>query len=142
MPKAVKASRAVKMALDAGVPLERITMSTDGNGVHSFFGSDGAVERVELWQIGTLYREVRDLVLEEGLPLDQAVRPVTVNVARLLRFGRKGRIQPGMDADLVRLSDRVEIEAVYARGRRMVEAGAPVSRGFFEGKDHSRLPAH
>ena len=84
MPKAIKASRAVRKALEAGVPLERITMSTDGNGVHPFFGADGTVERLELWQIGTLYSEVRDLVRQEGLPLDQAIRPVTTNVARLL----------------------------------------------------------
>jgi beta-aspartyl-dipeptidase (metallo-type) len=140
MPKAIKASRAVKMALEAGVPLDRITMSTDGNGVHPFFGADGGIERLELWQIGTLYRELCDLVREEGLPLEQAVRPVTANVARLLRFERKGQLRPGMDADLVLLDTRLEIEAVYARGRCMVEGGEPIVRGFFEGKDHSRLP--
>jgi beta-aspartyl-dipeptidase (metallo-type) len=142
MPKAIKASRAVRAALDAGVPLERITMSTDGNGVHSFFGPDGAVERLELWPIGTLYREVRDLVLDEGLPLDQAIRPVTENVARLLRLERKGRIRPGLDADCVLLDERMQVRDVYARGRRVVEGGAPIVRGLFEGKDHSQLPEH
>src|SRR5262249_34992192 len=59
MPRAIKASRAVRQALDAGVSLDRITMSTDGNGVHTFFAADGSIERVELWEIGTLYEEVR-----------------------------------------------------------------------------------
>jgi beta-aspartyl-dipeptidase (metallo-type) len=140
MPKCIKASKAVTLALKAGVPLDRITLSTDGNGVHPFFGADGSIDRLELWQIGTLYEEVRDLVLDEGLPLEQAVRPVTLNVARLLRLPRKGRVVAGADADLVLLDARLRIRDVYARGRRVVESGEPVVRGWFEGKDHSALP--
>jgi len=140
MPKAIKASQAVRKALEAGVSLDRITMSTDGNGVHPFFAADGSLERLELWQIGTLYEEVRDLVLDEGLPLEQAVRPVTTNVARLLRLAGKGRIVEGEDADLVLLDERLTIVAVYARGRLMVDASQPVAAGWFEGKNHATLP--
>lgn len=139
MPKAVAAGEAVRRALEAGVPLDRITLSTDGNGVHPFLAPDGSLERLELWPIGTLYEEVRDLVREQGLPLEQAVRPVTVNVARLLRLERKGRIAPGADADLVLLDERLRIREVFARGRLVVEAGEPIVRGWFEGKDHSAL---
>jgi beta-aspartyl-dipeptidase (metallo-type) len=129
------------MALEAGVPLDRITLSTDGNGVHPFFAADGSIERLELWEIGTLYEEVRDLVLDEGLPLEQALRPVTLNVARLLRLdARKGRLAPGTDADLVLLDRRMTIRSVYARGRLLVEEGQPVVTGWFEGKNHAALP--
>ena len=124
MPKAIKASRALRQALEAEVPLERITMSTDGNGVHPFFGPDGAIERLELWEIGTLYEEMRDLVRDEGLPLEDAIRPVTVNVARLLRLDdHKGQIRVGSDADLVLLDPELRIAEVYARGRRMLLCG-------------------
>ena len=141
MPKAVKASRAVRQALDAGVPMERISLSTDGNGVHSFFAADGSLERVELWEIGTLYEEVRDLVRDEDLPLEQAILPVTLNVARLLRLDdRKGRVRAGADADLVLLDADLRIAEVYARGRRVVEHGEPVVTGWFEGKNHAKLP--
>jgi beta-aspartyl-dipeptidase (metallo-type) len=141
MPKAIAASRAVKMALEGGVPLERITMSTDGNGVHPFFAADGRLERLELWPIGTLYEEVRDLVRDEGLPLEQAIRPVTLNVARLLGLdARKGRIAEGADADLVLLDARLAVRDVWARGRLMVERGEPIVRGWFEGKGHAALP--
>ena len=141
MPKAIKASRAVHQALEAGVPIDRITMSTDGNGVHSFFAADGSIERVELWEIGTLYEEVRDLVRDEKLALEQAILPVTLNVARLLRLDdRKGRIRPGSDADLVLLDRDLRIVEVYARGRRMLEGGEPVVKGWFEGKNHAKLP--
>lgn len=140
MPQALKASQAVRQALDAGVALDRITLSTDGNGVHPFFAANGAIERMELWEIGTLYEEVRDLALDEGLPLAQALCPVTSNVARLLRLPRKGRVAEGADADLVLLDDRLRIVSVYARGRLMVDGGSPVVRGWFEGKNHAGLP--
>jgi beta-aspartyl-dipeptidase (metallo-type) len=141
MPKAIKASRAVRQALDAGVAIERITMSTDGNGVHPFFAADGSIERLELWEIGTLYEEVRDLVRDEKLPLEQAILPVTLNVARLLRLDdRKGRIREGGDADLVLLDGELRIAEVYARGRRMLEGGRPIVTGWFEGKNHAKLP--
>jgi beta-aspartyl-dipeptidase (metallo-type) len=141
MPKAIKASRAVRQALEAGVGIDRITLSTDGNGVHSFFAADGSIERVELWEIGTLYEEVRDLVRDEKLTLEQAILPVTLNVARLLRLDdKKGRIRPGFDADLVLLDEQLRIVEVHARGRRMLEHGEPVVTGWFEGKNHAKLP--
>lgn len=141
MPRAIKASQAVRRALDAGVPLDRITLSTDGNGVHPFLAPDGGIERMELWEIGTLYEEVRDLVLDEGLPLAQALAPVTSNVARLLRLhARKGRVAEGADADLVLLDDRLRVVSVYARGRLMVDGGEPVVRGWFEARNHATLP--
>jgi beta-aspartyl-dipeptidase (metallo-type) len=116
-------------------------MSTDGNGVHPFFAADGSIERLELWEIGTLYEEVRDLVRDEKLALEQAILPVTLNVARLLRLDdRKGRIRAGADADLVLLDGELRIAEVYARGRRMVEGGRPVVTGWFEGKNHAKLP--
>ena len=43
-------------------------------------------------------------------------------------------------ADLVLLDAQLRIEEVYARGRRMVEGGQPVVRGWFEGKNHARPP--
>jgi beta-aspartyl-dipeptidase (metallo-type) len=119
MPRAVKASRAVRQALDDGVPIERITMSTDGNGVHSFFAPDGSIERIELWEIGTLYEEVRDLVRDEKLPLQQAILPVTLNVARLLRLDdRKGRRRCRSRAARRRAPDHGDVRArpAYARG--------------------------
>jgi beta-aspartyl-dipeptidase (metallo-type) len=80
-------------------------------------------------------------VLDETLPLEQAILPVTRNVARLLRLDdRKGRIGAGTDADLVLLDADMKIVEVYARGRQMLGGGQPVVRGWFEGKNHSKLP--
>jgi beta-aspartyl-dipeptidase (metallo-type) len=80
-------------------------------------------------------------VFDEKLPLEQAILPVTRNVARLLRLDdRKGRIGAGTDADLVLLDADMKIVEVYARGRQMLADGQPIARGWFEGKNHSKLP--
>ena len=47
-------------------------------------------------------------------------------------FGTKGSLAPGKDADLLILGAELAIESVMARGRLMVDRGAPVVKGAFE----------
>lgn len=88
---------AVLRALEAGVPLDRITLSSDA-GVAVPDGSGGA----RAVPPSILYRDVLRLVVDAGLSWPQALALATTNVARVLALGdRKGAIAPGMDADLV-----------------------------------------
>ena len=49
---------------------------------------------------------------------------VTANTAKVLKLAGKGRLEPGMDADLLVLrKDSLEIVEVIARGRRLVKGG-------------------
>ncbi|MFP2907984.1 amidohydrolase family protein [Pyxidicoccus sp. 3LFB2] len=53
----------------------------------------------------------------------------TANPASALRLGRKGRLAPGMDADVVVLDERtLDILHVFARGRALVRDGRLVAR--------------
>jgi beta-aspartyl-dipeptidase (metallo-type) len=50
----------------------------------------------------SLFYTIRNLVSQEGLPLEQALPFVTENVSRALElFPRKGVLQEGADADFV-----------------------------------------
>ncbi|MFQ5895847.1 MAG: beta-aspartyl-peptidase, partial [Nitrospinota bacterium] len=84
IPTALAASQAAAEACEAGVPLERISFSTDGNGVHSFFDEEGKLARTMRWPVSSLWEEARRLVTEHGWPLERALAPVTVNPARAL----------------------------------------------------------
>ena len=53
------------------------------------------------------------------LPLADALRLVTTTPARELALDRKGRIEPGCDADLVVFDDRLSVRCVFARGKRV-----------------------
>ncbi len=81
---------------------------------------DGRVENSEGRLAGSLLtmdRALRRMVREIGIPLQEVLRMMTLNPARILGIShRKGRILPGADADLVLLNESLEVESVYIRG--------------------------
>ncbi|MFP5285690.1 MAG: amidohydrolase family protein, partial [Thermoanaerobaculia bacterium] len=70
-----------------------------------------------------------DAVREHRIPLERALPLVTANTATVLKLADKGRLEPGMDADLLVLRrGSLEIVEVIARGRRMVRGGDFVAK--------------
>jgi beta-aspartyl-dipeptidase (metallo-type) len=128
----VKPSTAVKGFLEAGVPVEHITMTSDGNGSLPHFNDKGELERLEMGQPASIFDELKDLVRKEGIPLETALKFVTSNVAAILKLKRKGRITVGADADMVILGEDDVIMEVIAMGRRMVSGGKLLVRGTYE----------
>lgn len=59
---------------------------------------------------------VRNLVKFTGCSLPQAVETATGNVARLIRARTRGRLAPGLTADLVLLDAQGNLAATYIRG--------------------------
>ncbi|MCL6515695.1 beta-aspartyl-peptidase [Alicyclobacillus sp.] len=128
----VKPSQAIRKLLDAGVNPKHITMSSDSNGSSPIFDDRGKLVAMGIGSIATLWEETRDAIVEEEVPVEVAVAMVTRNVARVLKLGRKGRIQEGLAADLVLTNDAFEIQHVFAKGRQVVKDGKPTVFGTFE----------
>ena len=82
-------------------------------------------------------REVRGLVSEHGMTLDQVLPFVTSNTARVLKLEHKGTLAPGKAADVVVLDrDSLEVREVVSLGRRLVIDGQlAVREQFLEGSD-------
>lgn len=119
LPAGMDVVEAVKRSLDAGVPLERITLSGD-SGVAVPDGTGG----MRAVPPSILFRDVRRLVHEGGLGWDMALLPATANPSRVLGLaGRKGVIAIGADADLIFLDEDDRISAVMMNGRLV--PGAP-----------------
>jgi beta-aspartyl-dipeptidase (metallo-type) len=131
LSSSIPASQAADDARKAGVPIERILFSTDGNGVFPFFDEDGKTVGMARWPISSLWEEARKLAREFDWPLEDALAPVTGNPARVLGIS-KGGISTGHDADLVVLDEMMNIVYVYAKGRRLVENGKTITRGACE----------
>lgn len=132
-PDEVKASTGLKMALEAGVPADQITFSSDGQGSLPVFAADGTFLGLGIGKVTSMYREMRDAVKSEGISLEDALKPVTSSPAALLKLRQKGRINQGADADLVLAdADTLEIHSVFAKGRRMVADGSLLVKGTFE----------
>jgi len=128
----IKPSRAIVELLGAGVPLEHITMSSDGCGSLPDFDDDGNLVKLEIGQPRSILEELRDTVLQEGLELGQALCVVTSNLANILKLPGKGRISVGADGDIAVLDDGLELCHLVAGGRLMVKEGELLVSGHFE----------
>ncbi|HQH25731.1 MAG TPA: beta-aspartyl-peptidase [Bacteroidales bacterium] len=112
--------KAVQIALSEGVPLHNITFSSDGRGgvkredplTHEITYQPAPMDRN--------LKETASLVREKILPLEEALRLITVNPARNMKIRGKGEIKPGYDADFVILNDQLEIERVISSGRTRI----------------------
>ena len=120
----VKCSRGLKEALAAGVPVTQITFSSDANASLPRFDSDGNFAGLGVGRISSLLDEARDAVLGEGVALADALQVITANPARALKLSQKGELAPGKDADIVLLDAGLQVQSVWARGRRLVADGA------------------
>lgn len=129
----VKAPLAIKLMRAAGVPIDRITMTSDAQGSLPDFDRDGRYIGMKVGRVRSLYEAFVEAVHEHHVPFTEALQTVTSNPASVLGLKQKGRIAEGSDADFVLLDpDTLEIDSVYARGTKMVEHNTPVVRGTFE----------
>ena len=126
----VDAARALRDYVDAGLPPEHLTVSSDGGGCLPHFDAQGELVRMDFATSQAL-ADLLGRLLQQGVPLPQVLPPFTSNPARYLRLPRKGRIAPGYDADLVGLDELHRIRDVMARGRWHIRGGQPVIRGTF-----------
>lgn len=117
---AVSAVDAVAFLLDEGVPLERITLSSDANGSLPVFDERGAYAGMRVASMSALLDDWRALAGGE-LGVSRALELVTRNVARALGLtGRKGALVEGADADVLLVDDALAPTALFARGRRLL----------------------
>jgi beta-aspartyl-dipeptidase (metallo-type) len=131
--RATPPAKAITRLLEAGVPLVRILLSSDGNGAPpTEERREGQPAVANYMPVSALHATWRRLILDEGLAPSDALRVVTANVAHATGLPRKGRIPAGMDADLVAFDDDWQIHTVLARGQVMVSHGEPVVRGMFD----------
>ena len=129
----VRVCSGIRRLLESGVSENNFTISSDGQGSLTVFNSKGEYQGIGIGKASCLLKEVRECVEREDIPLETALRAVTANPARILKLGKKGRLQPGCDADLCLLTeDGLKLHTVIAKGKIMVQEGKPVVRGTFE----------
>ena len=128
----VKPSKAIKLLLDAGVPIEHITMSSDANGSLPQFDKDGKLVKLERGKPIANLIEVTDAIREEKLPAETAIRTVTSSVADILKLHSKGYVHNGYDADCILLDDEYRIKYLFANGVLMVDDYEVIKKSAFE----------
>ncbi|RED46148.1 beta-aspartyl-peptidase [Aestuariispira insulae] len=128
----VAPGEAVRTLLEGGAPIEHITMSSDGCGSLPDYDGDGNLIGIKMGLPAALFANIRQMVREDVLPLDQALKLVTSNPARVLKLDGKGGIAVGKDADFLLLDADLNLQWVFAAGESWMEDGAIVRKGNFE----------
>ncbi|MDR3142273.1 MAG: beta-aspartyl-peptidase [Tannerellaceae bacterium] len=124
--------RCVVKALEAHVPLDRITFSSDGRGgVRQTCPETGEMT----YRPAPLHLNLQEMTLlvKEGLlPLEKALALITCNPAHNLKLRTKGRIAAGLDADLCFLDQELQLTNVIARGKLAMKNGEVIRKGRYE----------
>lgn len=127
-----KPSKAILELVNAGVPLEHITLTSDGNGSLPNFDKHGRLVSIDMGLPKSIFSEMVDTVVLEKFPLEKALKVVTSNVAGILKLKNKGILEKGRDADLVILDKEYRISDVIARGQIMTRDYERIKKGIYE----------
>lgn len=114
----MRASRALRLALEQGAPADQLTFSSDAQGSLTNFCDQGHLQDMEVGSSASLFDELRRAVNDEGVELTTALQAVTRNPARAVGLKQKGQVATGRDADLMLVDpERFQITHVMAGGR-------------------------
>ena len=129
----IKPSKAVKRLTENGVSIARITMSTDGNGSIPKWNEKKELTGMTVASVLSLHKEFVDIIKEEQISIEDAVRVTSTNIAEHLKLDQKGEITIGKDADLLVLDkDSLHIKHVLAKGQILMENEKIMKFGTFE----------
>jgi len=131
--KNIKPGKAIKRLLKNGVSIDKITISTDGNGSVPKFNEKKEFVGMRIASVSSLHKEFINMVKEEKISIEEATHVTSTNIAKHLKLGKKGEIRAGKDADIITLDkDTLKIKHVIARGKTLMENEEVVKFGTFE----------
>ena len=122
----------IEAAKQRGLDTCRITVSSDGQGSWSTYDARGNLTQIGVSSVKALHEQLVRMVKENEFDLAEALSYVTSNPADALQLSRKGRLQEGMDADIVLLDKDLAIDTVIARGQLMMKDKQLRVRGTYE----------
>ena len=124
----------IKRAKNENVPLENITFSSDGFGSWSNYDEKGHLVEIGVASVSTLFNTFRVMVKKEGFSVEEALPFFTTNLEKALRLEKiKGQIAIGYDADVLLIDEKIEIDTVFMKGRKMMENKEILKTGTYEG---------
>lgn len=120
----------VRAAVDAGVELSHITLSSDGQGSMPRFNDKGEMVGFGVGSIMADIETIRELAKVWGL--EKALLPMTRTIASALCLPGKGVLEVGADADILIFNQDLGFDWVFMRGRPCMREGEIAVKGAFE----------
>ena len=116
-----------------GIPTEHITMSSDGHGSWSHYAEDGTLLEIGVSSVDALYKELKYMVKELGMKLEDALPYMTSHVAEGLDLlPKKGWIKEGADGDVLLFDQNMELDTFIAGGRILMKNKEILQKGTYE----------
>ena len=118
----IPAAKALTLAVEKGIDINQLTMSSDGNASLPTFDQQGNLIELTVGQVKSLHQSMVDAVKQYHLPFELALTSITQSPAQILKLKSKGKIAVGNDADInVLNNESLAIEMVIAKGKKVVE---------------------
>ncbi|HAS79818.1 MAG TPA: beta-aspartyl-peptidase [Fusobacteriaceae bacterium] len=114
------------------VPLNNVTLSSDGRGSWSIYDDMGKLIKIGYSACDTVYKKIKTLVQEDVLTLEEALSLSTKNVALALGLKDRGILSQGSFADLLILDEDFNLESVLINGKIMILDKKIVVKGTYE----------
>lgn len=111
--------------------IDKLTMSSDANGSVPIWDNNRCIG-VKAHTMNGLHTIIKELVINYKIPLDEAIKILTINVAKALDLNNKGEIKEGKDADIIILDKNYDINYVIALGKIMLENNKIIKKGMYE----------
>jgi beta-aspartyl-dipeptidase (metallo-type) len=116
--------QALRVAMQADVPMERLTLSSDAGGSLPLY-RDGKLVGLQAAAPAVLLDLLRTAIREEPDLVDAVIAGLTRNPADAYGLAMIGRVAPGCDADLLLLDPASgELTDVFGGGRRLMRNGS------------------
>lgn len=131
--KTQSVAASLRAAKEQGVPMDKVTISSDGQGSWSNYDADGNLTEIGVSNVNTMYKQFVYEVQEEKLSIEEALSFVTINVAKAMEFyPQKGVVWEGSDADVLVMNEDLSLNAVIANGNVMMSDGIVRKKGTYE----------
>ena len=123
----------IKIAKLKNIPLDNITISSDGYGSWSKYNIYGELSEIGVSSVSSLLKELRKMTLESEIELEESLQFFTTNVSRALNlYPKKGVILENSDADLLIVDNNINLLSVIAKGRLMLHNRKLLVKGTYE----------
>ncbi len=133
MKKNLEPRNCIKRAIENNVPIENITISSDGYGSWSTYDESGNLLKMGVSSVKSLHNEFKNMIRELEFSIEDALMFVTSNVAKGLGiYPKKGCIYEDSDADILLMDKNFEIDTVIANGKIMIENKKIIVYGSYE----------
>lgn len=123
-------THAIIKAKELGIPTNKITISSDGQGSFTTYDDEGKAIKIGVSKVDTLYQEFL-YMLEKGFSYEESLSYFTSHVAKGL-YLNTGEIVVNKDADFLLLDANNVIRSVFIKGKPHIRNQKVFIKGTYE----------